>query len=65
LNLLGQLGYSPEKVPERIASLEERYWKTMAELTEWEARDIIKKMEAQVATKKAADLQKAKDTPIS
>jgi hypothetical protein len=47
LELYGQLGYTQEEVPERIKALETRFGKTIAEFTQGEARDTIKKMEAQ------------------
>lgn len=63
-DLYEQLGYSKEQIPERLKSLEERYWKTFAEFTEGEVRDIIKKMEAQVLAKKEKEKGEGENTQI-
>lgn len=48
-NLFNRMGYAPEEVPARMKALEERIGKTLAEFTQGEARDTIKKMEAHIA----------------
>lgn len=49
--LFAFLGYSSAEIPERVKALETRYGKTLAEFTQGEARDTIKKMQAQVHKK--------------
>lgn len=57
-NNFHRLGYTPEEVPARVAELEKRMGKTLAEFTAGEARDIIKRMEDKIA-KQAAEAQAA------
>jgi hypothetical protein len=58
VNNFHRLGYSPEEVPERIKILETKMKKSLAEFTQGEARDTIKKMEANIL-----DLQKKEQAP--
>lgn len=53
VNLFNRMGYAPEEVPARIKALEDRMGKTLAEFTQGEARDTIKKMEAHIAKQDA------------
>lgn len=59
-----RLGYTPEQVPERIAGLEKRMGKTLAEFTEGEARDTIKKMESQIAAQAEAPAAPTGEPPL-
>lgn len=59
-----RLGYTPEQVPDRIAGLEKRMGKTLAEFTEGEARDTIKKMESQIAAQAEAPAAPTGEPPL-
>lgn len=48
INNYARLGYDPEQTQERVKALETRMGKTLAEFTQGEARDTIKKMESQI-----------------
>ena len=47
------LGYTAEQLPERVSALEDRMQKKLANFTEWEARDTIKKMRESLEKKQA------------
>lgn len=51
VNNFMRLGYTPDQIPERLKVLEDKMGKPIEEFTQGEARDTIKKMEAQIAKK--------------
>ena len=66
VNNFHRLGYTPEEVQERVKALELRLGKTFAEFTQGEARDTIKKMEAQIeklAAQQPAETVQPEPTP--